>query len=151
MFDFKSSLLGFWSNVKPMFSRLAGIFGFKRKSEHQEPVAPKVRPPAIKSPPAIKKETAMELNMNRDDHDVGVILDGAEHIAKKKKAPKPPVLSGEEARNAAKMLPILMALSMARMGPEEEEVEKPTSEPKIGFTAKEKKRRSKANQRKKER
>ncbi len=128
MFGFKNIFLEFWSKITSMFSRLAGVFGFKRKAKkmnHVKPKKPKV--PKVQGLPTITEETEMELSsMDLDDPKIGRILEKSEKIAKKTGAPEPlpEPLSNEEAKNIAKMLPLFLALGMAKAGPEEE-VRKP--------------------------
>jgi hypothetical protein len=122
MFDFKNSFLEFWRKITAMFSRLAGVFGFKSKAKKTQSTAPKTfKVPKVKTTPAIKKETAMEFNVDPDKYNVAQILEESENIVKKTYAPEPPTepVSKEDAKNIAKMLPILMALGMAKAGPEE--------------------------------
>ncbi|MCH9812150.1 hypothetical protein K0U07_05270 [bacterium] len=141
----------FWKKLFSMFSRLASIFRFShRKNVTREAVKEKPKDPTVKETPAISPETKMELKKDPKEQQFEGLLDQVAEEAKKQKEPKPPkeLLSDQEAKNAAKMLPILMALSMATMGPEEEVKKtnakvssKKRKKSAVGFTAREKGKR----------
>lgn len=138
---------GFWKRFVSWLSGLKNIFMLRRKKDvMQKDIKTSPKTPVVQGTPPISPETKMELNIAPEDQKLEGILDQAAKVAKKQKEPEPPkeLLSDQEAKNAARMLPILMALSMATAGPEEKKVKKPGSKKwkgsKVGFAAKEKRR-----------
>lgn len=140
-----------WKKLVSWFSGLGNIFRSKRKQEHHDKPEErhethKKKP--ITQTPTITKETQMELTGDPEEHKYEGLLERVEKSGDKPKAPEPPSepLTNEEAKNMAKMLPILLALSMATTGKEPEKAPenkplKKTKRKKLKFTKREIQRR----------